>query len=148
MRWQHSEAVGQLFIARFDAVRSGPSLIGLRYTLYDERGAALGSGQASVLWDAAPRLPLAFAMGRASPNPASRGARIAYQLPQRAQVRLEVYNIAGQRVATLIDGPTDAGYHAVEWDLGGNGGRVANGVYFIKLDAGNAHAIQKLTVIR
>lgn len=148
-RWDAGEAAGALFTARFNAARSIQSEVVMGYTLYDARGQAAGSGRASLLWNAAPALPLSFAMGRAAPNPAFRAAQLSYQLPRREQVRLEIYNIAGQRVVTLVNEQQPAGYYAPAWNLKDRDGRkVGGGVYFYKLTAGAYRAVGKLTVIR
>jgi len=60
-----------------------------------------------------------------------------------------VYNVAGQRVRTLVNGRQRAGYKAIEWDGRDDAGRrVAPGVYFYRMKAGRFEATRKLTLLR
>jgi hypothetical protein len=70
------------------------------------------------------------------PNPFNPTTQIKFALPQESIVRLTVFNILGQEVATLVDGPQPAGYFTVQWD-GRNrfGNSAASGVYFFRLKA-------------
>jgi beta-N-acetylhexosaminidase len=64
------------------------------------------------------------------PNPFNPATKLRYDLPQRSQVHLAVFNLLGQVVATLADGIADAGIHEVRFD----GNQRASGVYFARLD--------------
>lgn len=66
------------------------------------------------------------------PNPFAREATIRYSLPSRQHVSLSVYNVAGQRVTSLVDGEEDAGEHLVIFAPRG----VAAGMYFVMLRSG------------
>jgi predicted MPP superfamily phosphohydrolase len=86
---------------------------------------------------------------QSSPNPARAGTTIEFVLAFPAEVTLEVYDLAGRSVTTLVDGPTDAGEHAVPWDLtDAAGGTVASGVYFYRLDAGEESITKKMVVTK
>ncbi len=70
------------------------------------------------------------------PNPFNPATRIAYTVPAAAVVTLKVYNLAGQLVRTLVDGPSSAGGHEVIWDGRDDAGQsVASGTYFYELRA-------------
>ena len=56
-------------------------------------------------------LPVRFALGPNYPNPFNPSTIIPYQLAASSQVRLEVFNLLGQRIATLVDGARPAGFH-------------------------------------
>lgn len=85
----------------------------------------------------------------ASPNPTPSGARIAYTLPRAAEVRLSIYDVAGQRVATLVDGFHLAGRREVAWNGRTSSGHVSSpGVYLIELVAGGERRVGKLVVAR
>lgn len=72
-----------------------------------------------------------------SPNPFSRSTVIRYHLPKTGRTELSAYNVAGQRVVTLVDGWQEAGCHSVSWDNGrGLGYRLGTGVYLIRLKSG------------
>jgi hypothetical protein len=89
-------------------------------------------------------IPFAFALLGNYPNPFNATTVIAYELPRRADVRLEVYNISGQKVATLVDGEQQAGYRSITW----NASEVSSGVYFYKLTAGDFSEIKTMTLLR
>ena len=61
-------------------------------------------------------LPERFELGANYPNPFNSSTMIPYQLPASMHVRLEVFNIVGQCIATLVDGERPAGFHTAHWD--------------------------------
>jgi hypothetical protein len=69
---------------------------------------------------------------RSYPNPFNASTTIRYGLPEQSDVRIEIYNILGQRVVTLFDGNRQAGYHTVTW----RADHYPSGVYFSRLQAG------------
>lgn len=85
----------------------------------------------------------------AYPNPANAAFVIPFQLPEPGPVDLSLYDLAGQRLATLLSGTRPAGAHAVTWDGTDQIGRlVATGVYLVRLRAGGVDRTRKLTLIR
>ncbi|NLP10986.1 T9SS type A sorting domain-containing protein, partial [bacterium] len=82
-------------------------------------------------------LPTEYELLQNYPNPFNPETRIQFTLPEAAQVRIEVMNVLGQRIAVLCDGSMAAGYHTVRWD-----GRTlsvekaSSGVYFCRMQAG------------
>lgn len=95
------------------------------------------SGDADVL-------PSEFALGNSYPNPFNAQTNVTFELPQAADISLDVYNLMGQKVATLAKGMTEAGYHTVTWDASEN----ASGIYFYKLTAGDKVFSKRLTLIK
>jgi hypothetical protein len=94
-------------------------------------------------------LPRVFALSQNSPNPCGNMTRIQYSIPRKSNVKLNVYNAAGQLVKTLINGEEDPGYKTVIWNgLDKNNRKVAAGVYFYNLTAGNFRATKKLLIVR
>ncbi|MHB2154051.1 T9SS type A sorting domain-containing protein [Calditrichota bacterium GD2] len=83
-------------------------------------------------------VPQAFALQQNYPNPFNPTTTIKYALPKAANVKLEVFNVLGQRVATLVDARQPAGYHQVVF----NGAGLPSGVYYYRLstDAGFSQA--------
>ncbi|MDZ7268911.1 MAG: S8 family serine peptidase [candidate division KSB1 bacterium] len=102
-----------------------------------------------------PGLPTAFGLAQNFPNPfqvrEARGARttIAFQLPVAETVTLELYDVLGQKVRTLVHERRAAGFHRVMWDgRSAAGGLVPNGIYFYRLTAGSFIQTRKLVLLR
>jgi len=94
-------------------------------------------------------LPKTFSLAQNYPNPFNPITEIRYNLPVDCQVRLEIYNILGQKVATLVDESQKAGYKAVQWDgRGVSGGEVSSGIYFCRLEAGDFTATKKMVLLK
>jgi len=105
-----------------------------------------------VEWVAKPgvsNLPSEFALSQNYPNPFNPTTLIKYDLPVDCQVRLDVYNILGQKVVTLVDGPQAPGYWRVRWNgRDGYGREMASGIYFYRLKAGRYAASRKLLLLK
>ncbi|MDP2807011.1 MAG: choice-of-anchor J domain-containing protein, partial [bacterium] len=93
---------------------------------------------------------VAFFLSSAAPNPVRNGqTAIVFGLPQSGQVKIEVYNIAGQRVKTLVNGNMGAGYHSVTWNGRNEAGqKAANGVYMYRMNSGSFTATKKLLLVK
>lgn len=94
-------------------------------------------------------LPTQFSLSQNYPNPFNPETTIEYALPQDAFVQLEVYNLLGQRVRTLVATEQPAGFHTMLWD-GKNerGENLSGGVYLVRMKAGEFVAVQKITLLR
>ncbi|NKB66550.1 MAG: T9SS type A sorting domain-containing protein [Candidatus Latescibacteria bacterium] len=94
-------------------------------------------------------LPGQFALEQNHPNPFNSDTVIRYNLPQRATVVLDVFNLAGQEVARLVYGLREAGSYTVAWDGRDNADRaLATGVYIYRLQAGGHIETRKLLLLR
>jgi hypothetical protein len=89
-------------------------------------------------------LPSSVRLEQNYPNPFNPTTTIRYALPKRSQVQLIVYNTLGQKIAALVNGGIDAGYHAIQFDAS----NLASGVYFYRLVAGSYVNTKKLLLIR
>jgi len=78
------------------------------------------------------------------PNPFNPTTRFSYTLPNPADIRIDVYNIVGQKVATLASGPQAAGEYKVEF----NARDLASGIYLVRFQTGKDVLIQKVTLIK
>ncbi|MGH7496629.1 MAG: SBBP repeat-containing protein [bacterium] len=78
------------------------------------------------------------------PNPFNPATTICYTLPQSAYVTLQVYNLTGQEIATLVDEAKTAGEHEAQW----HPTNLAGGVYFYRLQAGEFVKTMKLVYLR
>ena len=93
-------------------------------------------------------LPEGFELGANYPNPFNPSTMIPYQLPAAMHVRLEVFNLLGQRVATLVDGEQPAGFHTASWDATDAAGQaVGAGVYLYRLSGDGVQATRSMLLI-
>jgi hypothetical protein len=76
-------------------------------------------------------IPSSYLLYQNYPNPFNPSTVIRYGLPQRSSVKLEVYNVMGQQVTTLVNGDFEAGYYEVEW----HSGPAASGLYFYRIES-------------
>lgn len=96
-------------------------------------------------------LPKDFALHQNYPNPFNASTTIKYELPRDAQIKLVIYNLLGQHVATLIDEHQTAGYRTIRWNgVNDFGQNVASGLYIMRITADkNAFTqVRKLTIIK
>ena len=94
-------------------------------------------------------IPESFALGQNFPNPFNPTTSISFTLPTASEVSLEVYNVLGQRVKTLVDGPMNAGSHSVMWNATDQNGRtVSSGVYLYRIVAGDQTASNKMILLK
>ena len=93
-------------------------------------------------------LPQGFALGPNYPNPFNPSTVIPYQLPTATHVRLDVFNVLGQHVATLVDAERQAGFHAAKWDATNAAGQaMAAGVYLYRLTVAGGQQTQRMVLI-
>ena len=96
-----------------------------------------------------PVRPRFFALEQNFPNPFNSGTAIRFALAADDEVELALYNLAGQKVATLIDGAREAGTYTVSWDgRDDRGGDLGSGVYLYRLQAGAQAQTRKLLLMR
>ncbi|UCE20326.1 MAG: VWA domain-containing protein [Gemmatimonadota bacterium] len=94
-------------------------------------------------------LPEDFALEQNVPNPFNPETRIRYRLPHEAHVTLEVYNVLGQRVITLVDEEQTAGDRTVSWNgIDDSGIQVPSGVYFYTITMGEFLATKKMVLAK
>jgi len=94
-------------------------------------------------------LPRRFFLADNYPNPFNPDTRIEFDLPVTGPAYLEIINIIGQRVRTLVSGVREAGHHVAVWDgRNDHGEQVASGVYFYRLKAGDQTATKKMMLVK
>ena len=96
-----------------------------------------------------PLLARSWSLEQNYPNPFNPSTMIEFALPRRVAVKMTVYNVLGQEVRTLVDGPLSAGQHKVAWDgVDSHGTGVAGGVYFYRLVADDFSETRKMVLLR
>jgi hypothetical protein len=84
-----------------------------------------------------------------SPNPSHGATEIAFALPERSAVRVEILDVTGRRIRTLVDEPMDAGRYSRTWDgRDGQGAPAASGVYFARLHTEHGTRGAKISLLR
>lgn len=89
-------------------------------------------------------VPDTFTLDQNYPNPFNPTTVISYQLPISSEVRLEVYDMLGRNVATLVNGQVPAGQHTVNFDAS----NLSSGIYLYRLQAGARVMSRRLTVVK
>jgi hypothetical protein len=93
--------------------------------------------------------PEVYALGNNYPNPFNPATTIKYQLPEATDVRLEIFNVVGQVVRTLIADPQNAGRYTVQWDAANDSGQpLSSGIYFYRLQAGEFQEVNKMLLLK
>ena len=94
-------------------------------------------------------LPQVYALHQNYPNPFNPVTSIRYDIPEAANVRVDVYSILGQKVRTLASGVHQSGFYAVQWN-GTNdlGNPVASGMYICRINADQFNAVKKLILMK
>lgn len=85
-------------------------------------------------------LPVRFALHQNYPNPFNPATTIAFELPRSSYVRLEVYDLLGRHLETLIDATLPAGRHQVEWQTSQD---IASGVYFYRMNTSEGLTLKR-----
>ena len=95
-------------------------------------------------------IPGSFILSQNYPNPFNPITEILYELPRASRVTLDVYNVLGQKVNTLVkDKLQEIGTYRVSWDATDNrGAMVTSGVYFYKIETGDFRATKKMVLLR
>ena len=94
-------------------------------------------------------IPDKFQLYQNWPNPFNPSTTIKYSLPEKSEVKLEIFNIIGQRIKTLVSGNQGPGSYQIQWD-GKNefGQTAASGIYIYRLQADKEVAIRKMVFMR
>jgi hypothetical protein len=93
--------------------------------------------------------PRDFILAQNYPNPFNPATEISYVLPSRAEVEIGIYDLLGRRVKILVEETQASGPHTVSWDgTDQSGHRVASGVYFYRLRAGERVESRKMMLLK
>jgi hypothetical protein len=90
------------------------------------------------------KIPKTYVLFQNYPNPFNPVTHIRYGLPKAGNVKIELYNILGQRVETLLDTHKPAGYHLIDYD----GSKLATGLYFYRIEADKFQKVKKMLLIK
>jgi hypothetical protein len=148
--------------AQFDissVLRSDQSHYRIRFRFVsDASGGSVGIIIDDIGWLVAPavdgidesaQLPTQTELAQNYPNPFNPQTRIDFALPAGSNVRLEVFDLLGRRISTLVDGPYEPGRYSVIWNgQDASGNSVASGIYFYRLTTDSGTRQEKMTLLR
>ncbi len=94
-------------------------------------------------------LPDKFKLYQNYPNPFNPETHIEFDLPKEVNIAINIYNLLGQKVKTLIDKKMKAGHHSILWNgIDENGSSVSSGIYFYQLVSPDHMCTKKMTIIK
>ncbi|MDY0108330.1 MAG: T9SS type A sorting domain-containing protein, partial [Candidatus Krumholzibacteria bacterium] len=109
----------------------------------------LVAGDPALIEQAASTLPQPYALLPAYPNPFNPSTTVVFTLPRQSRVRIDLFDVSGRRLRTLVDEVRGPGRHEAVWDGTGQDGRgISSGVYFARLRADGFEQTRKLTLVR
>ena len=94
-------------------------------------------------------VPERYTLSQNYPNPFNPSTVVTYSVPERIRVTIEVFNILGQKIATLFDQEQDPGVHSISWVAQNSDGQVlGSGVYFLRMQAGTFSQVEKMIFMK
>ncbi len=135
---------GHYILGTFQNINQNIHLVGA--ILSDPRGNSVAT---KVINDGEPLIPTEYYLRQNYPNPFNSSTIIQFGLPERAEVKIVIYNILGQKVRTFNLGVMDAGRHQIIWDGRNEAGNiVASGVYFYQMRTAKFTQAKKLLFLK
>ena len=89
------------------------------------------------------KIPYSLKLYQNYPNPFNRSTKISYNLPKPNKVKIEVFNLLGQKVETLINHHMSAGSHEINF----NARNLSSGVYLYRIESGEFQEVKKMVLL-
>ncbi|MBK7265017.1 MAG: T9SS type A sorting domain-containing protein [Ignavibacteriales bacterium] len=89
-------------------------------------------------------VPAEFGLDQNFPNPFNPSTTIRFALPTDVNVKLDVYNTLGEKIAEIVNGPMNAGSYSINFDASS----LPSGIYFYRIEAGSSVAIRKMILLK
>ena len=90
------------------------------------------------------QVPDQFEITSVFPNPFNPTVRIQYQLPEKSNIRIDIYNLMGQEITTLVNGYQDAGIKSIQWDAS----VFPSGMYFVQIKSARFIETRKMLLLK
>ena len=88
--------------------------------------------------------PAGFSVAQNSPNPFNPSTTISFSIPSAGIATVDIYNVAGQKIDSVVNEYLSAGSHSVMWDASG----ISAGVYFYTVTSGKVSKTMKMTLLK
>ena len=148
LRSKELSVVDELLLISFKPkdVRNG--MVSISYDLRGRTDVSLASGvNEQEIRDLI--LPREFSLSQNYPNPFNPITTINYSIPTQSRVKLQIYNLLGQVVTTLVDADKNPGYYEAIWNGTNQSGKsVSSGLYFYSLRAGQFNDTKKMVILK
>ncbi len=143
IRWDPTDGTAPPGSYALEVFRDGSTV---RYPMEKPGSVTMDPGRSrlKVVPGSVKEQPSEFHLSSNYPNPFNPVTRLDYSLPSETRVKIVVFNVAGEIVATLIDGDRPAGRQSVRWDAGG----LPSGVYYCRMNAGDFTSVRKLLLLK
>ncbi|MDZ7764247.1 MAG: cohesin domain-containing protein [Melioribacteraceae bacterium] len=141
---------GEIASVRFRKLNTSSSTeVNASYNLNEEQLSnssllTIGNGTITNVEDDIKSIPTEYELSQNYPNPFNPSTVIKFAVPKSGNYKLNVYNVLGQKVMTLIDRQLQVGYHSANFD----GTSLASGIYFYSLEGANVNISKKMLLIK
>ncbi|MCC6398707.1 MAG: T9SS type A sorting domain-containing protein [Bacteroidetes bacterium] len=134
---------GELVVLRFEGTPA------VRLTSHEVRNSQNLTLAAIKVKGPGEATPTSYRIAQNYPNPFNPSTTIGYEIPAAGEVRLDVYNMLGERIATLVNEIQEAGYYRVQWNGRDMDQRpVASGVYFYRMQSGQFSSVMRMLLLK
>ncbi|MBN2611125.1 MAG: VCBS repeat-containing protein [Bacteroidales bacterium] len=142
---------GTIAKINFEVLKPSPqstkSLFSIKNAIFNDGGIKVNFHQTGITLSKG--IPQKFELVQNHPNPFNIQTSIRYQIPEKSNVILKIFNISGQEIRTLADEEKEAGFYNLFWNGEDNHGRiVASGIYIYKIQAGNFTQFKKMIILK
>jgi len=142
--WEMHTSADKIILIHVGTSYTDQLAFGYTGDLSVDGGIVVGWNARSVVVEASVNHPAQVELQSAYPNPFNPQTSLQFSLIEPTQVTLSVYNVLGEKVATLKDGPMNSGQHQVTWDAS----NFTSGMYFVVLNAGGERLMQRVTLVK
>jgi hypothetical protein len=127
------EIQGELIRFNIDVLENSHTPLYYNWKIYNEIGVVISTGESKLDLEIHLLKPQEYSLYQNFPNPFNPSTTIRYQLPEDGKVQLDIFNILGECVCTLVNKSQKTGYYSQIWDISKSDQGIASGIYFVRL---------------